>query len=161
MRLLPITILVSLSACASAPSSNHASILEASWQGAPADELIAMLGEPITSKKGNMTWQFLVPVVPKEMQASSHSKNRSVRSTGSLSVLSGCGGCSPDGSVVAPGPTYTWVGGSSGSSSEFTERRRFCRYLALVENGIVSKLITLDNSRAGCLFTELPLRSTD
>ena len=150
MRRLSIAILVSLSACASVPSSNDVSIRTASWQSAPAVELIAILGEPKISKRGNLTWRFLGP---RETQAGYH-QHRSVN-TGSLSVLTGCASCSTAGSVgsiVTPG---TYSGGSSGS----TTRPRFCTYLAYVENGIVSKLITLSNPRTHCLFEELPLRS--
>ena len=152
MQRLSIAILFGLSACATVPSSDEVSIRAASWHGAPAHELIAILGEPKISKKGNMTWRFLGL---HETQVSYRS-NRSVN-TGSLSVLTGCASCSTvgsDGSVVTPGT-------SVGSSSRYTTGPRFCTYVAHIENGIVSKLTTHSNSRTRCLFEELPLRSTE
>ena len=162
MRLLPIAILVSLSACASVPDSDDVSIRAASWHGAPADELIAILGEPKISKKGDMSWRFMVrSVAPKSTQARSRYRpfvpQSSPNSGLNRSSLSGIGTSHRE--LLATSHGYSTHVGFSGSG--YKPRPRFCTYLAYVENGIVSKLITLGNSRAGCVFEELPLRSTD
>ena len=149
MRRLLVVLLVGLSACASVPGNNDVRTRAASWQGAPAAELIAILGEPRVSESGNLTWRFPGPEEPQ-------ARNRQHRSadSGSLSVLTGCASCSmadSGGSVVTPGMHF------SGSAFS-TTRPRYCTYLAVVENETVSKLVTLGNSRTRCLFSELPLR---
>ncbi len=164
MRLLPIAFLVCLSACASSSNSKAIDARMASWHGAPADELIAVLGEPIVSKKGNMTWRFVVPhtMPTDDHQHSSH--HRQAKHSKSLSVVSGISNTdvvSPDGSAVASGRPFAIIGVGSGGRSENRVRPQFCTYLAYVEDGKVSKLMTFDNYRNGCLFDEVPVRPTE
>ena len=164
MRLLPIAFLVCLSACASSPNSDAIDARMASWHGAPADELIAILGDPIISEKGNMTWRFVVPhtLPTDDHQHSSH--HRHAKHSKSISVISGVSNTdvvSPDGSAVASGNPFETTDAGFAGDGVHRVRPQYCMYLAYVENGTVSRLMTFDNHRNGCLFTEVPVRSTE
>lgn len=157
MKLYPIVILVSLSACASVPSGNDVGARVASWHGAPATDLVAILGEPVITKRGSWIWQFAGPGDGEAIAYGS-------RSTNSGPVLGpvsqACHGCEPSNSVgsqssAARMPGETRVSGSSGHY----HKRVVCQYIGYVENGVVTKLTTLSKPGTNCRFDELPLRS--
>jgi len=157
MRLFPIAILVGLSACASAPGENDVGTRVASWQGAPANDLVAVLGEPVITKRGSWIWEFPGPGDGKVIAYGSHSTN-----SGPLlgSVSQSCSGCDPSSSVgtqssAARMPGETQASGSAGHY----HKRVVCKYIGYVENGIVTKLTTLSKPGNHCPFDELPLRS--
>ena len=147
MRLYPIAILVGLSACASVPSGNDVGTRVASWDGAPATDLVAVLGEPAITKRGSWIWQFPGPEDGEVIAYDSANAGPPLRP-----VSSSVGGPSNRARMAgetrvdyAPGGTYT--------------KHVVCKYIGYVENGIVTKLTTLSEPGTHCRFDELPLRS--
>ena len=157
MRLLSIAILVGLSACSSVPSSNDVSSRTASWQGVSTTELVTALGEPTSMKPGTWIWKFPGP------------ENRQARNGGAPVATSGfssqpisqpCPGCDRSGSHSPPSNRASPAALpmlSSGRSMD--TRRRYCEYIAYVEDGIVAQLTTLSKPGTHCRFQELPLYS--
>ena len=158
MRLYPIAILVGLSACASVPSGNDIGARVASWHGAPATDLIAILGEPVITKRGSWVWQFPGPEDGDVIAYGSRSAN-----SGPLlgPVSQACRSCDASSSVGSqssaarmPGETRV-VYGSGGTYHKHV----VCKYIGYVENGTVTQLTTLSKPGTHCRFDELPLRS--
>ena len=153
MRTLLIAILVLLSACASFPDASDLSKRKASWQGAPVDELVAVLGQPgLRSEQGAWAWQFW---------ASPERRDSYIRSTESSSGPSGCGNCAPSsltGSPAAGAPAYSFLVGRGSTPKSEGGPKPVCTYLVDVENGTIVKLRTLGVPGAFCRFEELTLR---
>ena len=147
MRLYPIAILVGLSACASVPSGNDVRTLVASWHGAPATDLVAVLGEPAITKRGSWIWQFPGPENGEVLAYGSANAGPPLRP-----VSSSVGG--PSNGARMPGETRV-VYDSGGTYTKHV----VCKYIGYVENGIVAKLTTLSEPGTHCRFDELPLRS--
>ena len=141
MRYIAISILLGLSACASVPGDSDISARTASWQGAPADELVAALGQPNINKRGTWVWEFAGPERHEGGDHSNHSTH-----TESLSVVQACSDCTP-------GQGMTRSSGRPQSSVPSV-----CTYLGYVEHGVVNKLTTLSEPGTHCTFQELPLR---
>ena len=147
MRLYPIAILVGLSACASAPSGNDLGARLASWHGALATDLVAVLGEPVITKRGSWVWPFPGPEDGEVIAYGSVNAGLPLRPvTGSV------GG--PSNAARMPGETRVTYG-SSGSYHKHV----VCKYIGYVEEGTVTRLTTLSKPGTHCRFDELPLRS--
>ena len=149
MRLYPIAILVGLSACASVPSGNDVGTRVASWHGAPATDLVAVLGAPAITKRGSWIWQFPGPENGEVIAYGSRSAKAGYRAR---PVSSSVG--SPSNSARMPGETRV----DYDSGGTYT-KHVVCKYIGYVENGIVIKLATLSKPGTHCRFDELPLRS--
>ena len=154
MRLYTIAILVSLSACASVPSGNDVSARVASWHGAPAADLVTILGEPEITKHGSWVWQFAGPGHG-EVAACRCSTNSAPRlRLGPMSQV--CQGCAPPEGVSSQ---------SFADKMPYRERRGHyqkhvvCKYIGDIENGVVTKLTTQSKPANDCRFDELPLHS--
>jgi len=147
MRLYPTAILVGLSACASVPSGNDVGTRLASWHGAPATDLVAVVGEPVITKRGSWIWQFPGPEDGEVIAYGS--ANASLP----LQPVSGTVG-GPSDAARMPGETRV-VYGSGGTYHKHV----VCKYIGYVENGIVTQLTTLSKPGTHCRFDELPLRS--
>lgn len=147
MRLYPIAILVGLSACASAPSGNDVGARLASWHGAPATDLVAVLGEPVITKRGSWIWKFPGPEHGKVIAYRSANASLPLRP-----VTSRVGG--PSNAARMPGETRVTYG-----SSWWYRKHVVCKYIGYVEDGIVTRLTTLSKPGTHCRFDELPLRS--
>ena len=148
MRLYPLAILVALSACASVPSGNDLSPRLASWIGAPAADLVAVLGEPVITKRGSWIWRFQGPEDGEYVPYRSSSAYARLRP-----VTSSVGG--PSNAARMPGETRLVYG-----SNWSYHKRVGCKYIGYVENGIVTRLTTLSKPGNHCRFDELPLRSS-
>ena len=149
MRLYPTAILVGLSACASVPSGNDVGTRLASWHGAPATDLVAVVGEPVITKRGSWIWQFPGPEDGEVIANGSRSAN-----TAPLLRPASSNVGSPSASARMPGETRV-VYGSGGTYHKHV----VCKYIGYVENGIVTQLTTLSKPGTHCRFDELPLRS--
>ena len=154
MRQFSFVVLVVLSACASAPGDNDVSKRKASWQGAPVDELVAVLGQPgEISDKGTWYWQFW---------ASPEKRDSYVGESESLSLSDppGCRNCAPSSLTgsPAPRPAYSFLSGGGPSPKSESRPPPVCTYLVQVENGTIVKLSTLSARGAYCQFEELPMR---
>ncbi|MGB5257028.1 MAG: hypothetical protein WBN07_13630 [Woeseiaceae bacterium] len=147
MRLYPIAILVGLSACASAPSGNDVDTRVASWHGAPAADLVAVLGEPEITKRGSWIWQFPGPDDGEVIAYGSANAGAALR------PVSGSEG-GPSDSARMPGETRV----TQASAGTF-HKHVVCKYIGYVENGTVTQLTTLSKPGTHCRFDELPLRS--
>jgi len=154
MRRFSLAILVVLSACVSVPSDNDVRAREASWQGAPVDELVAAFGGQPGLKKGDRWyWQFW---------ASPEKRDDYIQGAESLSLSdpSGCRNCAPSSLIGSPAPRAAYSFSSGGGPSPKSESRPppVCTYLADVEDGTIVKLSTLSARGAFCRFEELPMR---
>lgn len=149
MKLIALALLIGLSACASAPSENSVVTRVASWHGAPATDLVAVLGEPVITKRGSWIWQFPGPENGEVITDGSQTANAGLLLR---PVASDVG--SPSDGARMPGETQV-VRGSVGTYT----KHRVCKYIAYVEDGVVSKLTTLSKPGTHCRFDELPLRS--
>jgi len=163
MRLYPIVILVTLSACATAPSGNDINARAMSWQGAPVDELVAAFGgQPGLKKEDKWYWQFRSP-----RESEGTDVRVSPTNTGSLSVLRSCPNCyssSSEGNPInraMPFATTVTSGAVTSGRGWLHKEPRVCTYIAFVEKGVITRLTTLSKPGAHCRFEELPLRSTD
>ncbi len=146
MRLYRIAILVGLSACVSVPSGNDVGPRLASWHGAPATDLVAILGEPVITKRGSWVWQFPGPDDGEVIAYGSSSAGLPLRP-----VSSSVGG--PSNAARMPGQTRV-VYGPGGTYHKHV----VCKYIGYVENGIVTKLATLSKPGTHGRFDEIPLR---
>lgn len=140
MRYIAIAILLGLTACASVSGGSDIGQRTASWQGAPADELVEVLGEPIVNQRGTWVWEFAGPERREGGSRSNHPANSE-----SLSVVQACSDC-------APGQGMTQFSGRQPDGVPSV-----CSYLGYVERGIITKLTTLSEPGTHCAFQELPL----
>ena len=183
MKRILVVVLFGLSACATAPDPDSVSARAASWQGAEVKELAAVLGEPTTARSDAWIWGFLAPNAYDPPGSGSHGGSAS---QGSLSVLQGCSNCRPSHQATGnrgamPGQT-TFTSGSpaaahsrehvsanlqdeaiiNSSNTESTAAPWLvCKYIARVEDGIITRLSTLSPPGAHCQFKNLTLRPTD
>jgi hypothetical protein len=149
MRTFAVAVMFGVSACASVPNENDISVRTASWQGASAAELVAVLGQPDgRTKRGTWVWQF---AGPERRVHNGHWYSPHYSSTTTLSVIQACPGCPPGQNMTRSGyrPTGTVIA------------RGICTYLGYVEGGVVAKITTLSEPGTHCDFEDLPLRPTE
>ena len=149
MKLYPIALLAGLSACASVPSGDNIGTRLASWHDAPATDLVAVLGEPVITKRGSWIWQFPGPGNGEVITHISHSANAGL----GLRPAPSTSGSPSDGARM-PGEMQV----TSGSGGTYT-KHVVCKYIAYVEDGMVTELTTLSKPGTHCRFDELPRRS--
>ncbi len=183
MKRYLVVVLFGLSACASTPDPNSVSARAASWQGADVTELAAVLGQPTTVRSDAWIWGFLAPNAYDPPGSGSQNGNVS---QGSLSVLRGCSNCRPSHQATGnrgamPGQT-TFTSGSpaaahsrehvsanlhdetiiNSTNTESTAAATLvCKYIASVEDGIITRLSTLSPPGSHCQFKNLTLRPKD
>ena len=155
MKQISFAFLITLSGCAVVPSGVEINSRVASWHGAPAAELVAVFGEPVAMDRGMWTWQFTAPGMGEARNVNKipdpwHRDYGSCgpRDSASCTIdrhTSGRHGIGrhTDTAVIPKGSVWA---------------ARDCRYVAIVENGTVTKLTTLGVS-GHCRYDELPLRS--
>lgn len=175
-----LVILLGLSACASAPNPDSISARAASWQGADVSELAAVLGQPTTIRSDAWIWGFLAPNAYNPPGSGSHGRGSS---QGSLSVLRGCPNCAPShqatgnrgampgqvtltsgssaaghGGEHAPANLHDEVIINSSNTESTAVTRLVCKYIAKVEDGVITKLSTLSPPGSHCHFKNLTFR---
>lgn len=158
MRLFSIAMLVGLSACVTTPNGIDLSSRTDSWRHAPTSDLVAVLGEPTSTRQDALTWQFPAP------------NNNPVGSSGSTSAYSGllpsplsqpCSNCVRS-SRTSPPDLHVSSGGSSfpgTNSAPKISKPRFCTYIAYIDGETIAKLTTLSKPGTHCRFEKIPLRS--
>ena len=149
MKFYPIALMAALSACASVPGGDNLGTRVASWHGAPATDLVAVLGEPVITKRGSWIWQVPGPENGEVVYYSSQSASAGL----GLRPVTRNGG-SPVDAGRMPGDIQV-TGGSGGTYI----KREVCKFSAYVEDGRVTELTTLSKPGTHCRFDELPLRS--
>lgn len=144
MRLYLIAILVGLSACATVPDGNDLGVRTASWIGAPASDLVVVLGQPEITNRGSWIWRFPGPGDGEVISfGGAHRLRPATSHVG--------GPTNSAGQPAQPGAPYGTLG--------TYHKHVVCKYIGYVENGIVTRLTTLSKPGTHCRFDELPPRS--
>lgn len=151
MRLVVIVLMVGLSACAGIPGKDDVGVRVASWHGAPASDLVAVLGEPVINERGSWVWEFPGPAHGQTVAYDSHALTSHPQPRPVASTVGG-----PNNPGKMPGEFRT----VSSSGGTYT-KHEMCKYFAYVESGIVTSLSTLSKPGYHCRFDELPLRTDE